>query len=127
MSAAASAGDFGSGFSSQLSPTLSHLELVSILGAHTGTIYLNVKDLSGQVASSSAQVSVELPDIAVSNLSCDAIGWALKPIDVSIDIANEGNSTLNSGWVIDFYLSDDENFSAESDTYCDNRRKRAPH
>jgi methionine-rich copper-binding protein CopC len=59
-----------------------------------------------------------LPDIALSNLNTDAQGWGGTRMDVHLDVSNTGNSILQPGWDISYYLSDDDTFDELSDTLC---------
>ena len=105
--AATSASEIGDGFSTQLSPTVNHTTLLALLNNQSGTIYLNVKDLSGQIASSSATISVEVPNMEISLPNIYSYAYSGKQSIARYTVTNSGACPVQGTWVDAVYMSSD--------------------
>ncbi len=82
-SAAASASDIGNGFASTLDAEISYADLVNIYKAYGDTIYLNVADAAGLVASVSTVFSIAAPDIKGESAQVGSFVVAGESMDIS--------------------------------------------
>ncbi|MFI4910843.1 MAG: putative Ig domain-containing protein [Sedimentisphaeraceae bacterium JB056] len=113
-SPATSASEIGDGFSLELSPQVSHSEILSSLGTQSGTIYFNVKDLSGLISSSSATIAVEVPNMAISAPNIYGYAYAGKQSIARYTVGNAGTCPVEGSWVDSVYLSDDNVIGGDS-------------
>ncbi|MCK4661203.1 MAG: hypothetical protein KAV82_16910, partial [Phycisphaerae bacterium] len=105
---ATDAAEIGDGFANAANTEVSFETLLARLGGlGVHTIYLNVCDAAGAVASASAQITLSPPDLELTGCSGPAEIAAGDSIEVSWTVTNLGPSEAPGSWVDRVYLSDD--------------------
>jgi subtilase family serine protease len=104
--AATAADQVGDGFASGLTPTVSYSTLLTLATQRGTTIYLNVKDASGQVSSSATSFSVAVPNLVVEEIATSPA--QVNPgenITIDYTVRNIGNAPANGVWSDQVYLN----------------------
>ena len=107
--------DFGSSstFATGAAPTVQYAVFQTLASATGTTIYANVRDRTGAIASASTMFSIDLPDLvvaSVSGLSGAAFGTS---VTITAQISNPGGGAAVGTWHDRIYLSTDATFSGD--------------
>ncbi|MCK4658828.1 MAG: hypothetical protein KAV82_04835, partial [Phycisphaerae bacterium] len=101
-------GQVGDGFVSQADATISFETLLPLVAQHGETIYLNVKDAAGLIASASTTVTLLVPDLEVMSLLAPTTATGGDTVIMEYSVENTGSDTVFINWQDAIYLSDNE-------------------
>ncbi len=105
---AGSAADIGDGFASGFTPSVSYTTLVNLALAHGTTIYLNVKDSTGAVSSSSTTFAPDLANLIIESVTVSPTQInPTQSVTVRYTVRNAGNAPANGPWNDRVFLSAD--------------------
>ena len=112
------AADFGtsSTFATGLAPTVSYATFLNLANSTGTTIWLNVKDRAGAIASVSTTFSINLPDITPGTPTVPTSAAFGTTISVTMPLSNIGGGAATGNWSDRVYLSTDATLSGD-DSY----------
>ena len=107
---ATQASDVGDGFADQCAVDVPYETLLPLYRDYGDTLYLNVADTSGIVASSATTIELALPNLTIDEVldPMPTEGWIGQPITVGWSVTNTGNARAEGSWQDCVFLSDDE-------------------
>ncbi len=113
---AVEAGDIGDGFANAAQVELTYETLHPLMSQYGETVYLNVVDAAGLVASAQTTITLAVTDLEVIDINVPPAGPIGSPFDVTWTVRNGSDMAAVAPWLDRVYISPDAEFGNGNDT-----------